>query len=121
MEAVAVWNELKASDAALVTSDAVLTETFFVHSILYGAKAARDVARKLVASRELWIVATVDLAPAALDRLIAYERDVRKPRERPSYFDCTSFEIMRQLGIRRAFTFDRHFREAGFTTIPGPA
>ena len=31
-----------------------------------------------------------------------------------SFTDCTSFELMRELSISQAFTFDRHFREAGF-------
>lgn len=32
--------------------------------------------------------------------------------------DCVSFETMRELDIRSAFTFDRHFREYGFTVLP---
>lgn len=35
-----------------------------------------------------------------------------------SLVDRTSFETMRRLGIRAAFTFDRHFRESGFETVP---
>lgn len=34
-----------------------------------------------------------------------------------SFTDCISFAIMRRLGIRMAFTFDRHFSDAGFQTI----
>lgn len=31
--------------------------------------------------------------------------------------DCASFAIMRGSGIRKAFTFDRRFRSAGFETL----
>jgi len=40
-------------------------------------------------------------------------------REQLSLVDCVTFELMRQLGIRTAFTFDRHFEEQGFTCLPG--
>jgi predicted nucleic acid-binding protein len=31
-----------------------------------------------------------------------------------SYTDTASFCLMRRLGLRRAFAFDRHFEQAGF-------
>lgn len=31
---------------------------------------------------------------------------------------CVSFDIMRQLGIKSLFAFDRHFKEQGFECIP---
>jgi len=31
--------------------------------------------------------------------------------------DCASFAIMRRLNIKKAFTFDRHFRTAGFEIL----
>ena len=33
------------------------------------------------------------------------------------FTDCLSFAMMRRHGIRTAFTFDRHFRDAGFEVI----
>jgi predicted nucleic acid-binding protein len=36
-------------------------------------------------------------------------------RRELSLVDCVSFACMRRLGVTRAFHFDRHFREQGFT------
>ena len=35
-----------------------------------------------------------------------------------SLVDCTSFVVMRQIGIDDVFAFDRHFAEQGFTVLP---
>ena len=35
-----------------------------------------------------------------------------------SFTDCTSFALMRELSVSEAFTFDRHFREAGLFALP---
>lgn len=35
-----------------------------------------------------------------------------------SFTDCTSFALMQRLDIKDAFSFDRHFRQIGFITIP---
>jgi len=35
-----------------------------------------------------------------------------------SFTDCTSFTVMKRHGVTHAFTFDKHFRDAGFQTVP---
>jgi uncharacterized protein len=37
-----------------------------------------------------------------------------------SFTDCSSFVVMRELGLRRALTSDRHFSEAGFEALLAP-
>jgi len=34
-----------------------------------------------------------------------------------SFTDCTSFAVMRQLGITTAFAFDEHFEQFGFIRV----
>lgn len=47
----------------------------------------------------------------------AWDLFVRWAGTGASPVDCLSFAIMRRLGIRKAFTFDEHFRTAGFHTL----
>lgn len=35
-----------------------------------------------------------------------------------SYADAVSFAVMKDYGIKQAFTFDQHFVTAGFTLVP---
>lgn len=35
-----------------------------------------------------------------------------------SFTDCTSFALMGELSVSNAFTFDRHFNEAGLAAFP---
>lgn len=49
---------------------------------------------------------------AALE-LFEHSRD-----KRWSFTDCTSFLVMRELGLAQAFSFDRNFEEAGFARLP---
>jgi len=39
-------------------------------------------------------------------------------RRKLSLVDCVSFQTMRELGVRSAFCFDKHFKDQGFETIP---
>ncbi len=49
---------------------------------------------------------------------LAVEYVLKSNRRNLSVVDCSSFQTMRRLGIKTAFTFDGHFREEGFKVIP---
>jgi len=39
-------------------------------------------------------------------------------RKNISFIDYTSFEMVRNLGLKKVFTFDKHFKEQGFEVLP---
>ena len=39
-------------------------------------------------------------------------------RKNISFIDYTSFELIRLLGLKKVFTFDKHFKEQGFKLLP---
>ena len=43
----------------------------------------------------------------------------RHQDKRYSLTDCASFVVMKQLKIKAALTFDKHFAQAGFQMLPG--
>lgn len=111
-QAAARMRRLQEERVPLVTSNHVAEETYTLCRVRLGATVASEFLRRLRRSRltqrvfvsEAWEVAAEEL-------LFQYDdQDV-------SYVDATSFVVMRQLGLRGAFTFDRHFRIFGFTLI----
>ena len=102
----------RSADAAdLLTHNYVVVETTaLAHGRLGPAqvRALRDDALRSIEIR--WIDADVhERAFAAL---------VAAARQRPSFVDWVSFDVMRQEGIDTAFAFDRDFRLQGFETVP---
>src|SRR3990172_6005179 len=94
-----VWNRLANGQETLVTSNYVLLETIALIGRRFGSQAVRDFQTQLVpVLRVYWIEESLhERAVAAL--LTAGERHL-------SLVDCVSFEVMRQLGLDAAFTFD---------------
>ena len=78
-----------------------------------GAGQAAALARSLLDSRryELLFV-DMELLRGAVERL------ARLSDKRLSLTDCASFELMDQLGLTSAFTFDNDFRDCGYTMAP---
>jgi len=52
------------------------------------------------------------------DESVAWEIFERYSDQKFSYIDCTSFAVMRRLGLTHVFTADHHFSVLGFILVP---
>ena len=107
-EAKEGFARLRAERATLVTSSYVLVETYALLQARIGIGAVRIFREAFAPLLDvLWVDETT--RERALDDLLL--RDTRKV----SLVDASSFELMRANRVDRAFAFDAHFREEGYT------
>lgn len=100
-------------DARFVLTELILAEVVTRLRAWAGAATAVALGRDLLRSRR-YEVLNVD-AETLAGALGWMERFSDK---RLSLTDCASFEIMERLDLRVAFTFDRDFRDCGWTAVP---
>ena len=111
-QATTVHEQLETDGTSLVTTNYVVLETVSLLQYRHGAALAERFGDSIVSGLEVvWIDETC-------------HRDAWKfwklhQRRGLSLVDCASFMVMRQQHIRRAFAFDQHFSEAGFSLLPG--
>lgn len=98
----------------LLTSDYVLDETLTLLRKRAGADLTRRFAAGLEASSSVQLIW---VTPAHYRT--ALELFLGQGHTAWSFTDCTSFAVMRELGVRQAFTFDSDFFQAGFEVHPG--
>ena len=110
-EAKKRWEELLLQDEKLVCSNYVLVETMALIQNRFGMEALRAFQEDVVPILAIKWVDEFTHQAGITSMLTANRRKL-------SFVDCVSFDIMRQLGIKRAFAFDRHFEEQGFECIP---
>ena len=109
--ALKLWEREPPGEGGLVTTNYVVLESMALLQSRLGMPAVRvfrDAILPLV--RIEWIDEAVHAQ--AMSAFISTDR------RGLSLVDLSSFETMRRLGIRSAFTFDRHFRQYGFETLP---
>ena len=104
------WQVVIESDSVLFSSNYVLLETTALLQHRFGIEAVRLFESDLLpVVTVVWVDELIHKrAMGAL--LAANRRDL-------SLVDCTSFDIIRQFGLDKAFTFDPHFREQGFNLV----
>ena len=107
MAASAQWRDLINGDVQLVTTNYIIVEM----AALLQRRVGIDIVRRFQSD----VVPVFDIVwidEPAHQR--AMEAMLTANRRQLSLVDCASFDTMRQLGIRVAFTFDQHFAEQGF-------
>lgn len=110
--AESAWNDLVASNHPLITTSLVLFELGDGLSRINQRSLAILLYDRLRNSPRLQVVsATAELESAA------WELFRQRPDKTWGVTDCASFITMRQLGIKAAFTVDRHFEQAGFQRL----
>jgi len=109
--AAKAWVDILTSEEALVTTNYVLVETCALVQRRLGMKAIKLLHEDIVpALRIEWIDNAVH--NSAMGVMLAAQW------KKLSLVDCVSFEIIRLLGIKTAFTLDKHFKEQGLICLP---
>ena len=105
------WAQWLDQPIQFLTSNYVLLESLALIQHRLGIQAARQFDEELMpVLRVHWIDA--ELHATALKMVLAIgQRDL-------SLVDCTSIELMRRLGHRTIFAFDRHYPELGLIQLP---
>lgn len=95
------------------TTNFVFGETVTLVRRWVGYKAAREIGEKILASGWIRIIRADEGVERAAWAAFNGSRDPKL-----SYVDAVSIAVMRSLGVTAAFTFDGHFRQAGFDVMP---
>ncbi len=99
--------------ARFLMTDLVLSETVTRLRARASAERAVAVAEDLLRSRRYEVVfVDARIVAGALRRM------TRFADKRLSLADCASFEVMEELALATAFTFDRDFRDCGYQMVP---
>ncbi len=105
-----LWGELLYSENILITNNYVLVESFSLIQRRLGLESVRVFQEDILPLINIeWIDKAVH--EAGISALLTASR------KKLSLVDCISFEVMRNMGIRKVFAFDPHFEEQGFVSI----
>lgn len=107
--ASAAFEELQRSQTVLYTSDYVVDETITTILMRGSHKQSVFAGDALFTSR---LIKIISVNPTYLSK--AWELFKKFKDKKFSFTDVTSFVIMKDMGLRRAFSFDNDFIQAGF-------
>jgi predicted nucleic acid-binding protein len=111
-----ISDQLLDEPCTFVTTNYVLDETItLIRYHVHHAAAVRfwNLLRQLIDAGQVELV-RIDEAQEA----IAWDIFERYSDQDFSFTDCSSFAVMRDLGLTRVFSGDHHFAILGFTLVP---
>lgn len=111
-DALAFYDVLVKNQAELVVSNYILDETYTLLRIKAGRTKCLELRNAIESSDLLLKVVRVTFEDDAA-AWNWFENDWSKL----SFTDCTSFAVMKRLGITQVATFDEHFVRAGFQVL----
>jgi predicted nucleic acid-binding protein len=97
----------------LVTSNFILDEAVTLCHFRLGHPAAVTVGEVLQSDPSIDLVR---LTPE--DEQAAWTLFIARSDKQYSFTDCTSFALMRRLGLTKALTLDEDFKREGFVVVP---
>ncbi len=105
-----IWIRLISEEETIISSNYVLVETFALVQNRLGLEAVRTL------QEDVLPMITVDWVDEASHKA-GVTGVLTALRKKLSLVDCTSFAIMRKLGIKKVFAYDPHFKEQGFVPV----
>lgn len=103
---------------ALYPGGPAVTTNFVLDELCTLALARRGAAFALRVAEALWAPSPLVVERVtAEDERVARQHFVRFAGVGASFTDCTSFALIERLGIRTAYSFDRHFRLVGSLAV----
>lgn len=111
-EASAISFVLEKNQTKLITTNYILDESYTLLRVRRGLEMAKKL-RELVFSGDRGVqVVRVQAGDEAKGWILFLNN-----WSGLSFTDCTSFAVMKRLGLKEAVAFDRHFTQAGFKVI----
>lgn len=108
--ASACWRKIMAGDTLVVVSNYVIVEALALVQRRLGTPAIHTLCNAVLPALKLELL-DAELHARAMAAFLT------SGRRRLSFVDCSSFELMRSLGLTRVFAFDPHFAEQGFAVL----
>lgn len=111
-KAAGLLDKCQKEGKGFITSNFILDETYTLFRAFLGKPAAIELRRDLA---ELKIINVKRVL--LKDEGQAWKFFVKLPGRGVSFTDCTSFALMKRLGIKDVFAFDADFKKAGFNIL----